>query len=302
MLMVSLRRLFLALAAGLLVFVPTASGQVQVRFGDPTRANYSELHEALVEGTPEADSVVRIMTTTSANALWPLVGAALAGTADWNHGLLALTRIAELRDPASVDSAGRLRKRIGNNALKTPPGVDPADLLPALHAIELERARALRGDAALLQDLLSRVPSGDYDLGDAWVFGRLGAGASDTVVARFLATGDPALRIRYLTLLSFSTDTNLIPFLARVYGAPDSLGLPPRIAIRASDGLLWIGTRNSLRALAEARARARQRGIYADSRLNHADLDFLGNDSTAVLSRTGHWLDHWLTKLQGPRP
>ncbi len=302
MLIVSPRRPSLALAAGLLVFAGPAFGQVQVRFGDPARANYSELHDALVEGTPEADSVVRIMTTTSAKALWPLFRAALAGTADWNHGLLALTRIAELGNPASADSAAKLRKRIGNNGLKTPPGVDPADLLPALHAIELERARAVRGDAALLQDLLSRVPSGDYDLGDAWVFGRLGAGAADTVAARFLATNDQALRIRYLTLLSFSTDTSLIPFLARIYVAPDSFGLSPRIAIRASDGLLWIGTRSSLLTLAQARTRARERGIYADPRLNHADQDFLGNDSSAVISRTGHWLDDWLTKLADHRP
>ena len=273
--------------------------QVQVRFGDSTRANYSELHEALREGTPEADSVVKIRSAGSTKPLWIAFHRARTGTAPWNHGLLALTRIAELRDAASVDSAAKIRKRIEAGRFKGPPGIDPGDLLPALHAIELERSRAVKSDAAILQDLLARVPSGAYDLGDAWVFGRLRDGAADTVVRRFLETGDQGLRIRYLTLLSFSTDSYLIRFLARVYVAPDSFGLPPRIAIRASDGLLWIGSRRSLQALLDARAAARARGIYADPKLNHADLDFLGSDSSAVISRTGRWLDDWIARLPG---
>jgi hypothetical protein len=34
--------------------------------------------------------------------------------------------------------------------------------------------------------------------------------------------------------------------LARVLCRPDSFGIPKRYAIRASDGLLWIGTRDAL--------------------------------------------------------
>ena len=277
--------------------VAWASAQVQIRIGDPARANYSELHDGLQEGTPEADTVAAIMAAVRPADLWKRFHGALKGDQDWNHGLLALTRIAELRDPASGDSARRIRQRIEAGKVRVPAGVDAADLLPALHAIELERARGARGDPAMLQDLLPRVPSGSYDLGDAWVFGRLGSGAADTVARRLQEASDQGLRIRYLTLLSFSRDTSLVPFLARVYVAPDSFGLPSRIAIRASDGLLWIGTRRSLDALADARRQARARGIYADPRLGHADLDFLGNDSTYVISRTGHWLDYWLARL-----
>ncbi len=271
--------------------------QIQIRLGDSTRANYSELHEALREGTAEADSVAKILGEKSARVLWKRVHSAFKGASDWDHGLIALTRIAELADPGSVDSAVKLRKRIEAETLRLPPTRDPADLLPALHAIELERARATRGDAGILRDLLTRIPSGDYDLSDAWVLGRLGGGAADTIAARFLAESDPGLKIRYLTLLSFSTDTSLIPLLSRIYLAPDSFGLPLRIGVRASDGLLWIGTRRSLQALLEARSAARRRGTYADPRLGHADLDFLGSDSSAVISRTGRWLEEWVARL-----
>jgi hypothetical protein len=279
------------------VAAPVAA-QVQVRLEDSTHATYSELHEALRDGTPAADSVRGVLEATSAPALWPLVRRAADGSGDWNTGLLALTRIAELRDPASGDSAARWRERIARGTLRTPPGIDPADLLPPLHAIELELECGRQGAAALLAALLPRIPSGNYDLADAWLFGRLGAGAADTVAARFLSTSDRDLRIRYLTLLSFSRDTTLIPLLARIYVAPDSFGLPPRAAIRASDGLLWIGTRASLQSLLDARAAARARGIYADPRLGHAELDFLGSDSSAVVSRTGRWLTEWLARLR----
>ena len=50
-------------------------------------------------------------------------------------------------------------------------------------------------------------------------------------------------------------------------------------------------------ALLDARAAARARGTYADPRLCHADLDFLGNDSSMVVSRTGRWLGEWLEVL-----
>ncbi len=273
------------------------AAQVQIRLGDSSRTVYSELHESLREGTPAADSVHRILGATSGKTLWPIVRGMFNGKTDWNTGLLALTRIAELREPASRDSVVALRKQIQSGALQAPPTVDISDVLPALRAIELELARGKEGDLAILNDLLPRVPGGNYDLADAWIFGRLGEGAADSVARRFLATTDQSLRIRYLTLLSFSRDTSLVPLLGRIFVAPDSFNLPPRIGIRASDGLIWIGTRRSVQALLDARAAARARGTYADPRLNHADLDFLGSDSSAVVSRTGRWLTEWVGLL-----
>jgi hypothetical protein len=281
---------FLALAV---VGGRSAAAQIQIRIGDSSRTIYSEIHESLREGTPVADTVAAIMAEKKAAKLWPRVRDALDGHRPYNDGLLALTRIAELRDPTSADSVRRWGDRIEKGTLKVPAGEDPGDLLPALHAIELELSRAKQGDLALLSGLLPRIPEGNYDLGDAWVFGRLDQGAADTMVARFLATQDQALRIRYLTLLSFSRDTSLIPFLAHLYISPDSFGLSKRIGIRASDGLIWIGTRRAVAALLAARDSARTRGTYADPSLGHADLDFLGNDSSMVVSRTGRWLTEW---------
>jgi hypothetical protein len=277
---------------------PPLAAQVQIRLGDSTRVTYSEIHESLREGTPAADSAWRILTARSSRTLWPLVRQAVAGKVEWNTGLLALTRIAELREPASLDSVLRWRRRIERRELPAPPTIDLNDLLPGLRAVQLELQRKNRGDQALLQAFLPRVPSGDYDLGDAWIFGRLGEGAADTVARRFEETSARDLRIRYLTLLSFSRDTMLIPLLSRIFVAPDSFGLPLRIGSRASDGLLWIGTRRSVQALLDARAAARARGTYADPRLNHADLDFLGNDSSVAISRTGRWLTEWLEVLR----
>ncbi|HTO73303.1 MAG TPA: hypothetical protein VMJ30_05760 [Gemmatimonadales bacterium] len=284
------------MAAWLLCASPLHA-QAQLRFGDPARANYSELHEGLVEGKPAADTLVAILGSTNAPRLWATARQALADQRPWIDGIEALTRLAELTDPASADSALAWQKAITAGTLKAPPGIDIGDLLPALHAVQLQRERATKGDAALLADLLRRVPPGQYDLGDAWLSGRL-AGSSDSIAARFLAATDRQLKIRYLTLLSFSTDPALIPLLKRIYIAPDSVGIPPQLAIRASDGLLWIGTRDALQALLDARAAARARGIYNDPRLNHAELDFLGNDSTYVLARTGRWLTDWLARLR----
>ncbi len=275
-----------------------AVAQVQIRIGDPGRTTYSEIHEGLRDSTPAADSVSRILTATSSRTLWPIVWRMMRGTVNWDVGVLALTRIAELREPASADSVRVWRRRIANHEIPPPPATDLADALPAFHAIELELDRARQGDLAILDDLLPRIPDGAYDLGDAWVFGRLGAGAADTLASRFLATSDQSLRIRYLTLLSFSQDTALIPLLARIFVAPDSFSLPLRIGTRASDGLLWIGTRQSVQALLGARDAARARGTYADPRLGHADLDFLGNDSSMVISRTGRWLTEWMQRLR----
>jgi hypothetical protein len=277
---------------------PSLAAQVQIRLGDSTRVTYSEIHESLREGTPAADSARQILTARSSRTLWPLVRKAVEGKVEWNTGVLALTRIAELREPASLDSVLRWRRRIERRELRAPPTIDLNDLLPGLRAVQLELQRKDRGDRALLQAFLSRVPSGDYDLGDAWIFGRLGEGAADTVARRFEETSARDLRIRYLTLLSFSRDTTLIPLLSRIFVAPDSFGLPLRIGSRASDGLLWIGTRRSVQALLDARAAARARGTYADPKLNHADLDFLGNDSSVAISRTGRWLTEWLEVLR----
>jgi hypothetical protein len=286
------------IVALLVAFTAPLGAQVQIRLGDSAHALYSEVHEALRAQSPAADSVRRIMHAKSSRALWPIAQGMLEGKVDWNVGQLALTRIAELREPQSLDSVMAWRKRIANDEIPPPPATSLRDVLPALRAIQLELERGRKGDLVLLNDLLIRIPLEHYDGGDAWVFGRLGAGASDSVARRLLETDDPALRIRYLTLLSFSRDTALIPLLARIFVAPDSFRLPLRIGARASDGLVWIGTRRSLQALLEARDRARVRGTYADPRLGHANLDFLGNDSSLVVSRTGKWLTEWVGVLR----
>lgn len=288
-------------ATGLLVLLAgapaDAGAQVLIRVADPHRATYSELHEALRPGTAAADSVLAVLRERRPGPLWRRVRAALGDTAPWNDAHLALTRLAELRDPAYADSAARLARRIEAGEVTAPPARDPADLLAPLRAVALERARALRGDSAVLAELLARVPGGDYGVGEAWVLGRLGAGATDSVRARFLAAPTPDLKVRWLTLLGFSADTASIPLLARVYVAPDSFGVPVRYGSRASDGLLWIGTHGGLAALLDARERARARGVYADPALGRDGYDFLANDSSAVISRTGKWLTAWLEEL-----
>ncbi|HET6578232.1 MAG TPA: hypothetical protein VFG66_07915 [Gemmatimonadales bacterium] len=282
-----------------------AAAQVQVRVAVPGRATYSELHEALRAGTPAADSVLRIQRLSSPARLWRIARAAMAGSASWNDGLLALTRLAELRSKVYADSAARLRDVIDHaegNPFPENPGLRGEDVDPSLQAVILERRRAVEGDSAVLADILARVPTRDYDHGDAWVLGRLGAGAADSVSARFLSADSAEFKTRYLTLLSYFTDPQLIPLLARVYAAPDSFGVPKRYGIRASDGLLWIGTRASMQALLGARAIARARGVYDQPDLRHAGLDFLGNDSSAVISRTGKWLTGWVAELGRGKP
>jgi hypothetical protein len=182
------------------------------------------------------------------------------------------------------------------------PGLRAEDVQPSLQAIVLERRRAVQGDTAVLADILQRIPAKDYDHGDAWVLGRLGAGAVDSVAARFRSADSEEFRVRYLTLLSYFTDPKLIPLLTRVYVAPDSFGIPKRYGIRASDGLLWIGTKESLEALLAAREEARRRGVYADSSLARGGYDFLANDSSAVISRTGRWLTKWVEQLPAASP
>jgi hypothetical protein len=280
-----------------------AAAQVQIRLGERGRANYSELHEALREGTPAADSVLRILRARRARDLWPRVTAAIDGSGSWNDALLAATRIAALRDPRAADSALAIRRFLdsaGPFPFERNPGVKADDLEPSLQAILLEHQRAEAGDSGVLADILARIPTRRYDHGDAWVLGRLGpsAGATDSVRARFLGADTEEFRVRYLTLLSYFTDPVLIPLLARVYAAPDSFRIPKRYAVRASDGLLWIGTRGAMEALLGARARARTRGVYADSSLWRGGYDFLANDSSAVIARTGRWLTEWIAQLR----
>jgi hypothetical protein len=289
---------FLALLAG---WAGRAEGQVLIRVGDSARATYSELHEALRAGTPAADSTLAVLKERRPAALWRRLRAALRGDAAWNDAPLALTRLAELRDPAFADSAAKLSRAIEAGQVKAPPGQDPADLLAPIRAVELERARETKGDRAVLQEILGMISTRKYGLGEAWVLGRMGRVASDSIQARFLAAGDTELKVRYLTLLSFSADIAAIPLLARVYAAPDSFGVPLRYGSRASDALLWIGTRSSLAALLEARDRARARGVYAGPELSRGGYDFLANDSSAVISRTGWWLTEWVGELRGAK-
>jgi hypothetical protein len=297
-----MRRAALLLAVPVALAFHPASGvaQVQIRISQPGRATYSELHEALREGTPAADSVLAIMRVKAPGPLWRHMRAAARGTEDWNVGLVALTRLAELRSRAYADSAARLRRRLeraGGPPFPENPGITAEDLEPSLQAIILERRRVTLGDSAVLADILARIPTRKYDHGDAWVLGRLGAGAADSVAARFRAADSEEFLVRYLTLLSYFTDPKLIPILTRVYVAPDSFGVPKRYAIRASDGLLWIGTGASLKGLLDARERARANGVYADSSLARGGYDFLANDSSSVISRTGKWLTAWLSEL-----
>jgi hypothetical protein len=282
------------------------TAQVQVRIGEPGRATYSELHEALKEGTPAADSMLAILGCKAPARLWQRMRAAIDGTGDWNSGLVALTRLATLRSRTYADSAAAFQRRLEQGEsppFPENPGLKAEDLQPSLQAIVLERRRGVEGDAAVLTDILARIPSKRYDHGDAWVLGRLGAGAADSVAARFRAADTEEFRVRYLTLLSYFTDPKLIPLLSRVYVAPDSFGIPKRYAIRASDGLLWIGTAASLKALLDARKEARVRRTYADSSLARGGYDFLANDSSAVISRTGKWLTTWVRRLpSSPSP
>ncbi|HEU5303502.1 MAG TPA: hypothetical protein VFU40_02555 [Gemmatimonadales bacterium] len=290
-----------AVLALISALVPGASAaQVQIRVGDPARATYSELHEGLRPGTPAADTVLEIMRLTSPKLLWSKMRRAVAGQGDWNPALVALTRLAALRSPAYADSAARLLEHLdktGPPPFPSNPGLRAEDLEPSLHAIVLERRRGTKGDSVVLRDILDRIPRREYDHGDAWVLGRLGAGARDSVASRFQSADSEEFRVRYLTLLSYFTDPALIPLLTRVYVAPDSFGVPKRYGIRASDGLLWIGTEAALAALLDARARARARGTYADSALARGGYDFLANDSSAVISRTGRWLTEWVARL-----
>ncbi len=290
---------WLVLSAGMaLAAVTPMSAQVQIRLADSVRATYSELHDGLKTGSASADTVARVMGTSNPAILWKKSGQALAGTIPWNEGLLALTRLAELQKPAYADSAEQLMHRIMDGEVQGPPGIDPGDLIEPLRAIVLQVERVKVGDAAMRARILEAVPSGKYGLADAWTLGRLGGGTSDTLMALFKAAPDENLKVRYLTLLSFSDDPVATPFLAAIYESPDSAGIPARAATRASDALLWIGTKQSLEALMAARDIAKTRGVYAAPALSRDGYTFLENDSSAVISRTGRWLTDWTATLK----
>jgi hypothetical protein len=287
----------LAATTPLLPLRPRAiAAQVQVRVGDPHRADYSELHDALRSGTPAADSVEQIMSIRGPAPLWRIARQALTGKRSWNDGLLALTRLAELPPSAYADSATKLAAKIEAGGVKSPPATDASDLLDPLRAIVLHRRRAKEGDAKVRDEILAAVPGGKYGIAEAWTLGQM-PGIADTLAARFLAAKTPEERVRWLTLLGFSTDTTQIPLLARVYASPDSFGIPLRYGMRASDALVWIGTPAAIKALADARAAAKARGAYADPSLLRNDRDFLANDSASVVSRTGRSVEEWLAKF-----
>jgi hypothetical protein len=291
----------MATTALLLACPVLVAAQVQLRFGDPARATYSELHEGLRAGTPMADSVRRITAETKPAVLWKHVRLALQDKAPWPEAFMAITRLAELRSPAYADSAKRLSARITQGKVTAPPGRDATDLVEALRAVALEQERAKVGDDAMRRSLLAKVDTGEYGLADAWELGRLGPCTTEALGKRFLASQGEADRVRWLTLLSFSSDPAGIALLSRVYAAPDSFQVPLKFAGRASDGLLWIGTRESLAALKAARETARSRRVFDDPSLSRGGYDFLANDSSLVISRTGKWVDDWIAELPAAR-
>ena len=133
-----------ATAMMLVSFSPVANAQVQVRVGVPGRATYSELHEALRNGTPVADSVKTILRAKAPGPLWRQLRRTIDGQGDWNSALLSLTRLAELRTAAYADSAARLLSFLesgGSVPFPSDPGLKPEDLEPSLQAIVLERRR-----------------------------------------------------------------------------------------------------------------------------------------------------------------
>jgi hypothetical protein len=135
-----------------------AAAQVQVRVGVPGRATYSELHEALREDSPAADSISAIMRSKSPGPLWRELRRTVEGKGDWNTALLSLTRLAQLRSRIYADSAGSLLQRLESGAsvpFPSDPGLKPEDLEPSLQAIVLERRRAVRGDSTVLADILA---------------------------------------------------------------------------------------------------------------------------------------------------
>jgi hypothetical protein len=157
-----MKRRHFAAACGLALAAATAplAAQVQVRLGEPGRANYSELHEGLKAGSPAADTVRALLRSRNTRLLWARVTAAVNGEGSWNDALLAMTRLALLRSPQVADSALRIRRffeRSGPYPFPKNPGVTSQDLEPSVQAILLERRRAVSGDSAVLADILARI-------------------------------------------------------------------------------------------------------------------------------------------------
>ena len=164
-----MRRLVIGVAAGFLVSTTPLAGQVQLRLGTETRATYSDIHEQLRLGTPAADTVRRMLAETRPRRLWGIARRMLEGKVAWDTGILALTRLAELRWKPSHDSVLSWRKQIIQNDIPPPPATELRDVFPALRAVDLELQRAEHGDQWMLNDILARIPDAHYDQGVAWV-------------------------------------------------------------------------------------------------------------------------------------
>ena len=177
--------ILLSLAAG------PARAQVQVRLGVPGRANYSELHEALRPGTPSADTVRRIQRIRSPAPLWRMAWRRSAVPGDWHSGLIALTRLAELRSKAYADSARRLRAddrdRRGESVPREPGPHAPRTSCRRSRPSSSSAGAPSRATRRSSPTSSAGSESKQYEHGDAWVLGRLGAGAADSMVARFLS-------------------------------------------------------------------------------------------------------------------
>ena len=218
-----------ALTALLLGVTSAAEAQVQIRVGVPGRATYSELHEALRPGTPRADTVVRIQRLRNP-------ATALAHRAHGHRRRRRLERRPRRPHPPGRAQERRLCRqrtpvpRARSRARRTTRSPRTPASARRRHAVAAgDRPRAApRGRGRFRRPGRHPGPAAveEYDHGDAWVLGRLGAGAKDSLSARFLSADSAEFKVRYLTLLSYFTDPTLIPLLARVYAAPDSFGCP----------------------------------------------------------------------------
>ena len=130
------------------------------------------------------------------------------------------------------------------------------------------------------------------------MLGRLGRAAADSVQARFLAADDTELKVRYLTLLSFSPTPRRSRCWRGCTPHPTASGC--RRATRRAPRTPCSGSEPGRvsAALLDARDKARARGVYAAPELSRGGYDFLANDSSAVISRTGKWLTEWVKELQ----
>ena len=228
--------------------------------------------------------------------------AAVRGTGDWQSGLIAVTRLAELRSKAYADSARRLR-----NQRSRPPGEIPvpgeswaqARGRGAVASGGHPRAPAGgQGDSAVLADILGRLQSKRYDHGDAWVLGRLGAGAADSLAARFLSADTRGVQ-------GPLPDAALV-FHRPVAGAAARPGLRGAGQLRPSQALCDPGLGRTAvdrdagepASVAGRTAAARARGVYDDPKSAAAASIFWATTAPSVISRTGKWLTEWVAELE----